>query len=156
METNFETSDTRYPFHGFYRPLLAELEEIGAERAKEQEPLPQAQPTNADLSNATVIDNPPAVTAAPAPTLSQKEQEFPADSVYDHGYRATMQERVWDKTLQVSPREYRDEAITHYIIDNFGKAMSKQELQAGLAETGLYKPGKRPIGQSILNGKLKK
>ena len=81
METNFETSDTRYPFHGFYRPLLAELEEIGAERAKEQEPLPQVQPTNADLSNATVIDNPPAVTAAPAPTLSQKEQEFPADSV---------------------------------------------------------------------------
>lgn len=78
------------------------------------------------------------------------------DALYDHGYRATMQERVWEKTLQVSPREYRDVAITHYIIDNFGKSMSKQELLAGLAEAGLYKPGKRPIGQSILNGKLKK
>ena len=78
------------------------------------------------------------------------------DALHDHGYRATMQERVWDKTLQISPREYRDVAITHYITDNFGKAMSKQELQAGLAEAGLYKPGKRPIGQSILNGKLKK
>ena len=78
------------------------------------------------------------------------------DALYDHGYRATMQERVWEKTLQVSPREYRDVAITHYITDNFGKSMSKQELLAGLAEAGLYKPGKRPIGQSILNGKLKK
>ena len=78
------------------------------------------------------------------------------DALHDHGYRATMQERVWDKTLQVSPREYRDEVITHYIIDNFCKEMSKQELRAGLAEAGLYKPGKRPIGQNILNGKLKK
>lgn len=78
------------------------------------------------------------------------------DALHDHGYRATMQERVWAKTLQVSPREYRDEVITHYIIDNFGKEMSKQELLVGLAEAGLYKPGKRPIGQSILNGKLKK
>ena len=78
------------------------------------------------------------------------------NALHDHGYRATMQERVWEKTLQVSPREYRDVAITHYITDNFGKSMSKQELLAGLAEAGLYKPGKRPIGQSILNGKLKK
>lgn len=78
------------------------------------------------------------------------------DALYDHGYRATMQERVWDKTLQVSPREYRDEVIADYITHNFCKEMSKQELRTGLAEAGLYKPGKRPIGQSILNGKLKK
>lgn len=78
------------------------------------------------------------------------------DALYDHGYRATMQERVWEKTLQVSPREYRDEVITRYIANNFCKEMTKQELLAGLAEAGLYKPGKRPIGQSILNGKLKK
>ncbi|WP_300676633.1 DEAD/DEAH box helicase family protein [uncultured Gemmiger sp.] len=78
------------------------------------------------------------------------------DALYDHGYRATMQERVWDKTLQVSPREYRDEVIADYITHNFCKEMSKQELRTGLAEAGLYKPGKRPIGQNILNGKLKK
>lgn len=78
------------------------------------------------------------------------------DALHDHGYRATMQERVWDKTLQVSPREYRDEVIADYITHNFCKEMSKQELRTGLAEAGLYKPGKRPIGQSILNGKLKK
>ena len=78
------------------------------------------------------------------------------DVLHDHGYRATMQERVWDKTLQISPREYRDEVIANYITHNFCKEMSKQELRTGLAEAGLYKPGKRPIGQNILNGKLKK
>ena len=53
-ETNTEPRETRYPFHGFYRPLLAEMEEIEAERAREQAAKPQLPepPTTTELPKA--------------------------------------------------------------------------------------------------------
>ena len=54
MSNNEKLTETRYPFHGFYRPFVAEMEEIEAERAREQavRQQPQALPTTAELLNA--------------------------------------------------------------------------------------------------------
>ena len=53
MSNNEKLTETRYPFHGFYRPFVAEMEEIEAERAREQavRQQPQALPTTAELRN---------------------------------------------------------------------------------------------------------
>lgn len=52
MSNNEKLTETRYPFHGFYRPFVAEMEEIEAERAREQavRQQPQALPDIVNIS----------------------------------------------------------------------------------------------------------
>ena len=70
-ETNTEPRETRYPFHGFYRPLVAEMEEIEAERAQEQAAKLQLQelPTTTELPKAALPAGLASIKTAQQPAL---------------------------------------------------------------------------------------
>lgn len=77
MSNNEKLTETRYPFHGFYRPFVAEMEEIEAERAREQavRQQPQASPTTAELTNNAIILNQSNAMAVPAVTDEETSKE---------------------------------------------------------------------------------
>lgn len=77
MSNNEKLTETRYPFHGFYRPFVAEMEEIEAERAREQavRQQPQALPTTAELTNKAIILNQSNAMAVPAATDEETSKE---------------------------------------------------------------------------------
>ena len=77
MSNNETLTETRYPFHGFYRPFVAEMEEIEAERAREQavRQQPQALPTTAELTNKAIILNQSNAMAVPAMTDEETSKE---------------------------------------------------------------------------------
>lgn len=79
MDENITKIKTRYPFHGFYRPLLAEMEEIEAERAREQAAKPQLPelPTAAELPNTV----PPAESVVIEPVPQQAIETAPAEKM---------------------------------------------------------------------------
>lgn len=77
MSNNEKLTETRYPFHGFYRPFVAEMEEIEAERAREQavRQQPQALPTTAELTNKAIVLNQSNAMAVPAVTVEETSKE---------------------------------------------------------------------------------
>ena len=77
MSNNEKLTETRYPFHGFYRPFVAEMEEIEAERAREQavRQQPQALPTTAELTNKAIVLNQSNAMAVPAVTDEETSKE---------------------------------------------------------------------------------
>lgn len=77
MSNNEKLTETRYPFHGFYRPFVAEMEEVEAERAREQavRQQPQALPTTAELTNKAIILNQSNAMAVPAATDEETSKE---------------------------------------------------------------------------------
>lgn len=79
MSENEKLTETRYPFHGFYRPFVAEMEEMEAERAREQavRQQPQALPTTAELPN-TVS---PIKSADIEPVPQQAIETAPAETM---------------------------------------------------------------------------
>lgn len=77
MSNNEKLTETRYPFHGFYRPFVTEMEEIEAERAREQavRQQPQALPTTAELTNKAIVLNQSNAMAVPAVTDEETSKE---------------------------------------------------------------------------------
>ena len=89
-EDNTEPRETRYPFHGFYRPLLAEMEEIEAERAREQAAKPQLleQSTTTELPNTVPLAESAAIEPIPQLSLETAPAETmtlpaPADTLVE-------------------------------------------------------------------------
>lgn len=76
-EDNTEPRETRYPFHGFYRPLLAEMEEIEAERAREQAAKPQLpeSPTTTELPNTVSPAESASIKSVPQPALEAVSED---------------------------------------------------------------------------------
>lgn len=90
MAENIPKIKTRYPFHGFYRPLLAEMEEIEAERAREQAAKPQLleQSTTTELPNTVPLAESAAIEPIPQLSLETAPAETmtlpaPADTLVE-------------------------------------------------------------------------
>ena len=101
MSNNEKLTETRYPFHGFYRPFVAEMEEIEAERAREQavRQQPQALPTTAELLN-TLPTTSTDIERLPEPVTKTSPPGMMPAPVQDDAHLEVVASKVSNEEIQ--------------------------------------------------------